>query len=153
MFALVAAAASDYASAQQASALKDGERMVARCLDFATANKYPPLSVAVIDASGSLVLFKRQDGASSASADAALLKARTALRLNAPTSVLGTVAAADAPTRDAFIVMQMTTLPGGSPLQSTDGLAIGAVGVSGGEAEQDAECARMAAEPAPAKKK
>ncbi|HEY0913452.1 MAG TPA: heme-binding protein [Solimonas sp.] len=135
------------------SALRDAERMIARCLDYVASQKLTPFSVGVIDASGTLVAFKRQDGASPATAEAALLKARTALRLNAPTAVLGGVAAADAPTRDAFLIMQMTTLPGGVPLADDKGRVSGAVGVSGGSAEQDAECARRAAEPAAAKLK
>jgi glc operon protein GlcG len=131
-----------------ADSLRDADRMIARCLDHAASQKITPLSVAVIDASGTLVAFKRQDGASSATAEAAMLKARTALRLNAPTAVLAEVAAADAPTRDAFLIMQMTTLPGGVPLPG----AAGAVGVSGGSADQDTECARQAVEP-PARNK
>ena len=135
------------------SALRDADRMIARCLDYVASQKLTPFSVGVIDASGTLVAFRRQDGASPATAEAALLKARTALRLQAPTAALGEVAAADAPTRDAFLVMQMTTLPGGVPLSDEKGRVTGAVGVSGGTAEQDAECARRAAEPAAAKSK
>ena len=133
------------------SALRAAEAMVARCLDHAASQKITPLSIGVIDASGTLLAFKRQDGASAATADAALLKARTALRLNAPTDVLGAVAAADAPTRDAFLIMQMTTLPGGVPFSDDQGRIAGAVGVSGGSAEQDTECARRAAAPTPGK--
>lgn len=134
-------------------ALREAERTIARCLDHAASQKLTPLSVAVIDASGALVAFKRQDGASSATAEAALLKARTALRLNAPTAILGEVAAADAPTRDAFLIMQMTTLPGGVPLSGKDGNTPGAVGVSGGTAAQDAECAQQAIEAPKARNK
>ena len=131
--------------------LRDSERMIARCLDYAASNKLPAMSIGVIDASGTLVAFKRQDGASSATADAALLKARTALRLNAPTAVLGPAVAEDASTRDAFIVMQMTTIPGGVPIADPsadrEGRAVGAVGVSGGAPEQDAACAEQALKP------
>lgn len=141
------------APAVQAASLKDGEGMIARCLDHAARLKYPPMSVGVIDASGTLVAFKRQDGATPATADAALLKARTSLRLNAPTSVLGPVAAGDASYRDAFLLMQMTTLAGGIPIANEDGLVVGAIGVSGGLSEQDAECAQKALETASAKKK
>ena len=58
--------------------LREAERLIARCLDHAASQKLTPLSVGVVDASGALVAFKRQDGASSATAEAALLKARTA---------------------------------------------------------------------------
>lgn len=127
-------------------ALFDSERMMARCLDHAAGRIRSPLSVAVVDTSGALVAFKRQDGASTATAEAALLKARTAVRLNVPTAVLGAVAAADAPTRDAFLIMQLTTLPGGAPFSDEQGRVAGAVGVSGATANEDAECARIAVE-------
>jgi glc operon protein GlcG len=134
-------------------ALRDGERMIAQCLDYAASRKYPPLSVGVIDAGGTLVAFKRQDGAAPATADAALLKARTSLRLNAPTAALGPAVANDAATRDAFLLMQLTTLPGGEPVASGSGQAAGAVGVSGGDAGQDAACARQAVGAEPGGKK
>lgn len=143
--ALCALSAGAQADAGADKTLRDSERMIARCLDYAASQKYTPLSVGVIDASGTLLAFRRQDGAAPSTADAALLKARTALRLNAPTSELGPVAN-DAPTRDAFLIMQMTILPGGIPVADEGGHAAGAVGVSGGTGEQDAECARRAIE-------
>lgn len=141
-----ALAATLLAAAAPAAALPDGDRMIAQCLSYAAAQKLTPLSVAVIDASGALVAFKRQPGASAVSAEVALLKARTAARLNLPTSVLGEVSA-DAGTRDAFLLLELTTIAGGVPLADERGAAAGAVGVSGAAPEQDAECARRAAEP------
>lgn len=134
----------------QADQLQDSERMIARCLDYAASQKYPPLSVGVYDASAVTLAFRRQDGASAATAEAAQLKARTAIHVNASTADLAQV---DAPTRDLLLVMQMTTLAGGVPLTDDKGRITGAVGVSGGTTEQDTECAQRAAEPAPAKKK
>lgn len=134
------------AAPAQATSLQDSERMLAACLDYATGQKYPPMSIGVIDASGTLVAFKRQDGASQATAEAALLKARTSMRLQAPTAVLGPLAASDARYRDSFIMMQMTTLAGGVPIADTGGRVVGAIGVSGGLAEQDVQCAEKALE-------
>lgn len=147
------AGAAVMAAPVQAGTLGDAERMIESCLDYAASQKLTPLSVSVIDASGALVAFQRQDGASSASAEVALLKARTAARLNAPTALLGPVAASDAPTRDTFLMLQMTTIAGGVPFTAADGRAIGAVGVSGAAPEQDAECARRAVESLRATKK
>ena len=121
----------------------DADAAIERCLAYASAQKLPALSVGVIDATGTLLAFKRQAGASPATADVALMKARTALRLNAPTSVLGPAAASDAAARDTFLLLQMVTMPGGEPLP--DGA--GAIGVSGAPADQDAECAQRAATP------
>jgi len=134
------------AAPKSSDALQDAERRIARCLDYAASQKLPPLSVGVIDASGTLVAFKRQAGAATATAEAALLKAKTAARLNAPTALLGPAVAGDASTRDSFLILQLTTLPGGVPLNDLGGAVVGAVGVSGGSNEQDAECARRAAE-------
>lgn len=134
------------AGCAHAQTLADAERMIDSCLSLAAKQKFPPFSVGVIDASGALVAFRRQDGASAATADAALLKARTALKVNAPTSVIAPAVGNDQPTRDAFLVMQLTMLPGGVPLADRSGKAIGAVAVSGGTAEQDTQCADRAAE-------
>lgn len=147
--ALLAAMLAMPASAQS---LPDAERMIAQCQALAAAQKLTPLSIAVVDSSGTLVAFERQTGASPATADAALLKARTAVRLHAPTALLAPAAAADAATRDTFLVLQMTTLPGGVPFVDAAGQVDGAVGVSGAAPELDAACAQRAIEPAPALK-
>lgn len=137
------AASSVHADAGRIDTLTDAEQKIARCLDYADTQKFPPMSVAVIDADGTLIAFRRQAGAAPVTADAALLKAKTALRLGVATDQLDDVAG-DAPTRDAFIMLQLTTLPGGAPFASADGKPAGAVGVSGGEAAQDTDCARRA---------
>jgi glc operon protein GlcG len=124
--------------------LASSERMIARCLDYAAREKLTPLSVGVIDASGALIAFQRQDGANAVTAEAALLKARTALRLNVSTDVLAPALAADASARDAFLLMQLTTLPGGAPFADAQGRPAGAIGVSGALPAHDAECARRA---------
>jgi uncharacterized protein GlcG (DUF336 family) len=133
--------------APEPDALRDGERMIARCLEFAATQKLPALSVGVVDASGTLVAFTRQAGASTATADAAVLKARTAVRLNAPTALLAQAAAEDGPTRDTFVILQLTTVPGGVPFLEADGRVAGAIGVSGSAPDQDAACAGQAVEP------
>lgn len=146
-------AASGFAGAAETrpvDPMQDGERMIARCLDYAASQKLTPLSLAVIDASGTLVAFKRQAGAGPATVEAALLKARTAMRLNAATAELGPAVAEDASTRDTFLILQLTTLPGGVPFER-NGVAAGAIGVSGALPAMDAECARRAVEPAVSK--
>jgi len=78
-----------------------------------------------------------------ASVDAALLKARTAIRTSAATAALAP-ALSDPATRDVFLVLQLTGIPGGVPF------AQGAVGVSGAQPEQDAGCAQQAVDVATA---
>nr|WP_298728974.1 heme-binding protein [uncultured Steroidobacter sp.] len=120
------------------SVSKAADRMIASCLEHATANKLPPLSIVIVDATGAIIAAKRQDGAPPASADAALLKARTATRAKAPTAALTSLVAQDQATRDVFLVLGLTGIPGGIPF------ALGAVGVSGAEPGQDASCAQRA---------
>jgi uncharacterized protein GlcG (DUF336 family) len=49
----------------------------------------------------------------------------------------------DSPSRDLMLILQLTDDPGGMPLKA-GGRIIGAVGVSGGAAEQDVGCATLA---------
>jgi glc operon protein GlcG len=131
-------------SAPADSMLGAAERMISSCIAYAAANKMPPVSVVVVDASGALIAAKRQDGAMPVSSDAALLKARTSIRTHAPTAVLSPIVQADAGTRDAFITMQLTAIPGGVPFARGAEAVAGAVGVSGGHPDQDAACAASA---------
>jgi uncharacterized protein GlcG (DUF336 family) len=119
------------------------DSMAQQCFASSRARAWPPFTIAVVDAGGALVLLRRQDGASSVTADAALLKARTAMRFGAPTEALVAMSQ-DSPSRDLMLMLQLTDDPGGMPLKS-GGRIIGAVGVSGGAAEQDVGCATLAA--------
>lgn len=131
-------------SAPADSALGAAEKMIASCFAYAAANKMPPVSVVVVDSSGGLIAAKRQDGAMPVASDAALLKARTSIRTRAPTAVLSPIVQGDAGTRDAFITMQLTAIPGGVPFSRGTETVAGAVGVSGAHPDQDAACAMSA---------
>lgn len=126
------------------SMLVAAEKMISSCFAYAAANKMPPVSVVVIDATGSLIAAKRQDGAMPVASDAALLKARTSVRTRAPTAALSPVVQGDAGTRDAFITMGLTGIPGGVPFARGTEAVAGAVGVSGAQPDQDAACATSA---------
>lgn len=118
------------------------DALLGRCLAQSQPNAWPPFSIALVDAGGTLVLLRRQDGASAVTVDAALLKARTAARAGAPTQALLAMTR-DAPTRDLLLLLQLTDDPGGVPLKS-GGAVLGAIGVSGGTAQQDVGCAAAA---------
>ncbi len=114
-----------------------------RCFNHPVKNGWPPFSIAIVDAGGALLDFRRQDGASTVTAEAAVMKARTSARVAAPTGALVAMSQ-DPPTRDLFLLLQLTDDPGGIPLRHA-GHLIGAIGVSGGTAEQDIGCANLAA--------
>jgi len=118
------------------------DSMVQRCLSRSKANAWPPFSIVVVDAAGAIILLRRQDGASAVTADAALLKAQTAARAGAPTAALAALSQ-DPATRDLMMLLRVTSDPGGLPIKLATH-TIGAIGVSGGTAEQDAACASAA---------
>jgi uncharacterized protein GlcG (DUF336 family) len=96
------------------------------------------VAVAVVNASGDLLLFHRIDGTQPASQDIAILKARTAARLHRPTKALEDGVAGG---RLALLSLSdVVLLEGGLPVKS-GGEIVGAVGVSGMQSAQDSEVA------------
>jgi uncharacterized protein GlcG (DUF336 family) len=95
-------------------------------------------NVAVVDAGGNLKAFHRMDGAMLGSADVAIKKARTARLFDMNTEELGPLTAPGGAlagielTNDGLI-----TFGGGTPLRTTDGTVMGAVGVSGSTVDDD----------------
>ncbi|MGO1768616.1 MAG: GlcG/HbpS family heme-binding protein [Microbacterium sp.] len=104
-----------------------------------------PMSVAVVDRTRELVAFARQPGAPIFTAKVATAKAFTAVSLAAPTDQTKQFTAPDGP----FYGLEMlgggviSTIPGGIPLVRSGDL-IGAVGASGGTADDDLRIARAA---------
>lgn len=99
------------------------------------------VAVAVVDASGGLILFHRLDETQPASLDIAIQKARTAARFKRPTKALEDAVAAG---RTAILALEgVLPLEGGVPVM-VDGKVIGAVGVSGVTSQQDAQVAQAA---------
>jgi uncharacterized protein GlcG (DUF336 family) len=97
-----------------------------------------PMAIAVVDAEGGLVLFKRMDGTLPASTELAVSKAYTAAVLRMPTHEVGELAQPGAmlcgiqQTHNGRIIL----FGGGYPL-CIQGQVVGAIGVSGGTVEQD----------------
>ena len=105
-----------------------------------------PQNIAVVDAGGNLVSHIRMDGAWIGSVDIAINKAFTARAFDLPTAELG---ASSQPGGQFYGIQQsnegrVVILAGGIPLKR-DGQVVGAVGVSGGDGEQDTKVAEAAA--------
>ena len=100
---------------------------------------------AVLDAGANLVAFERMDGAWLASNDLALAKSRTSVMFEAPSEALNAPLQLGEPvahfdhTNGGLLLMG-----GGVPITDDTGRLLGALGVSGGTPEQDAEMARTA---------
>lgn len=117
---------------------------IAACRAFAAEHKLPPLSVAVLDVTGSLVAFSRADGAGQLTADAAQIKAKSALRIGAPTAMMTEPAAKDPTLIPLLQQLGLTAMPGGVPIVQ-DGKVVGAVGASGAAPVDDARCSAAGA--------
>lgn len=92
------------------------------------------MSLAVVDAAGYPLALHRMDGAGLLTAEVALRKARTAALLRAPSRVLAERMASD----PALLALtDYLPMAGGLPATAEGGAVAGAIGISGGNAEQD----------------
>lgn len=120
--------------------LDAAKAMAAAAERFATERGWT-IAVAVVDATGGLILFHCLEGTQPASEEIAVLKARTAARLHRTTKALeegiagGRIALATLPGAVA--------LEGGIPIR-VDGKVVGAIGVSGMTSVLDGEVAAAA---------
>ncbi len=122
----------------QASAIIDAAIVEGRKRSFA------PLAVAVLDAGGHLIAFKREDGTGFLRSDIAYGKAWGALGLGFGTRELAE-RAAKFPTFVAALSAasqgRMIPSPGGVLIAGADGEVVGAVGISGDTGDNDEICA------------
>lgn len=100
---------------------------------------------AVLDAGANLVSFERMDGAWLASNDLATAKARTSVMFEMPSEALNAPVQLGEPLAHFdHINGGLLLMGGGMPITDAEGTLLGALGVSGGTPEQDAEVARTA---------
>ena len=123
-----------------AAAKRIAERAEARSAELGV-----PVVIAAADAGGNLMLLHRIEGALLASIEVAINKAWSAVAFQAPTATLGPLATEDGPfpgladTNSGRVVL----FGGGVPVH-VDGELAGAIGISGGTAEQDVDIATCA---------
>jgi uncharacterized protein GlcG (DUF336 family) len=100
------------------------------------------MDIAVVDAGANLKAFIRMDNAYLGSIDISIKKAKTARLFNMPTGDLGELSQPGAALYNIeFSNDGLITFPGGLPLENSDGVIIGAIGVSGSSVEDDQEVA------------
>ncbi len=124
--------------------LSDASTIIDTALAEARARSLAPLAVAVLDAGGHLVAYKREDGAGIVRFDIAYGKAWGSLGMGFGSREL-TERAAKNP---AFITVlatvssgRMVPSPGGVLVVDAEGVVIGAVGISGDIGDNDEICA------------
>jgi uncharacterized protein GlcG (DUF336 family) len=124
--------------------LADAETVIDAALAAARKLNLAPLAVAVLDAGGHVIAFKREDGAGIVRFDIAYGKAWGALGMGFGTREI----AARAEKFPAFITSlyaisqgRAVPSPGGVLILDGDGDVIGAVGISGDTGDNDERCA------------
>ena len=100
------------------------------------------INVAVADSGGNLAGFLRMPGAFLQSIDIAIDKAYTAAGFGFATSQWAGILQGDEALRLGMPVRPRNVVFGGGLPMREGGVLIGGIGVSGGSAEQDEECAR-----------
>jgi glc operon protein GlcG len=97
------------------------------------------MNIAIVDNGGNLKFFLRQDDAFLKSIEIAQLKAGTSAGFPFSTKQIGEITTK---VPGIAYVPGIVTFEGGLPILTADGKQIGAIGVSGGTAEQDGICAQ-----------
>ena len=124
--------------------LAAARRMIAAA-EAASREMRVAMSVAVVDGGDQLVAFERMDGADLVSVSLARDKAFSALMNRMPTRDLAPMVqpGAEFYGYDSLAGGRMVVFAGGMPLER-DGVLVGAIGVSGGTAEEDQRAADAA---------
>jgi glc operon protein GlcG len=109
-----------------------------------------PVAIAILDTTGTLVMFQKQENTQNASVGIAIGKAKTALDFRRPSKALQDGIAAGG------VGLRILGVPGAMPLEGgvmivADGKLVGSIGVSGVLSEQDAQVAMAGAAAAVAK--
>jgi uncharacterized protein GlcG (DUF336 family) len=100
-----------------------------------------PMVIAVVDESGILMLLERMEGAPLISVDVAQNKAYTAAAVRMPTHKVSEIIQPGKPAFGFHTMPRIAPFGGGFPIGADDKV-VGGIGVSGGSAVQDMECAQ-----------
>jgi uncharacterized protein GlcG (DUF336 family) len=114
-------------------------------LMVAEAMKAPdrPLSFAIADDHGDLVLFVRMDRCALLSQGVAKQKAYTSARIGAESGGFGKAISDRGWSVSDFGDANLLGIQGGVPIKDKDGVTIGGIGVSGRAASEDEEIAKI----------
>ena len=121
--------------------LDTAKKVAAPALAEARKNNWT-MAVAITDFAGDLVYFEKMDGTQTGSVKVAIGKARSAALFKRPTKVWQDIVAGGGAGLRILGLEGGVPIEGGLPLV-VDGKIVGAIGVSGGSAQQDGQCAQM----------
>lgn len=150
LFGLVSALAASGAWAQMPNpygppiSLEHAKKAAAAAIAEARKNQWN-MAVAVVDTGGDLVYFEKLDGTQTGSVTVAIGKARSAVLYKRPTKVWQDIVAGGGAGLRILGLEGAVPIAGGVPLVM-DGRIVGGIGLSGGTADQDDQCARAGAD-------
>ena len=102
------------------------------------------MAIAIVDPAGDMIYFEKMDNTQAASVAIALDKARSSARFKRPTKAMQDILAAGGEGMRFLALQGAIPVEGGIPIMM-DGKIVGAIGASGGSAEQDGQTARAGA--------
>ena len=120
--------------------LQQADQIMTSAIQESTNNGWT-MAVAIVDAGGNLIAFKRMDNTQVGSIAVAMGKAKTANNFKRPTKVFEDAVAAGGIGLRILSLPDVVPLEGGEPIL-LNGKVIGAIGVSGMSSAQDAQVAR-----------
>ena len=124
--------------------LENAKKAAAPALAEARKNNWT-MAVAIVDNGGNLVYFEKMDNTQIGGGDVAIDKARSAAFFKRSTKAFEDVLAAGGDGLRVLGLHGAVPVEGGIPLL-IDGNIVGAIGVSGGTAPQDGQCAKAGAD-------
>lgn len=126
--------------------LEQAQKAIAAAMEKAT-ELGTCMDIAVVDSGANLKAFVRMDDAWVGSIDIAFKKAKTACFFAMPTGQIGKLSQPGGPLYGIEHSNEgLITFPGGLPIVNTEGVLIGAIGVSGSTVEYDHIVAKAGAE-------
>jgi len=123
--------------------LDTAKRVMAAAEAEALAHHWP-MAIAIVDSGGQLVMFHRLDQTQHGSITVAQSKAETSVNFKRPTKVFEDMVAGGGIGLRFLSIRQVSAVQGGLPLLVA-GEIVGAIGVSGMQASQDAQVAAAGA--------
>jgi len=122
--------------------------MADACESHQKKTGYRPVNIAIVDAGGDLVLFRRQNNAFLLSIDIAMAKANSSAGIPMPTRAIQDIVYGKdgKPGRVPGLAhsKNIVAFPGGMPIKTKNGILLGAIGVSGATGDEDEQCANAA---------
>ncbi|MDC0004459.1 heme-binding protein [Porticoccaceae bacterium] len=118
------------------------QEMAQACETRQIANKRPPVSIAIYDTGANLILFHRMTGTPLGATVVAMKKGKSTAHFPTATKQWSAAAYGKNGTPGIAHLPNITTITGGLPIMTAEGVHLGGIGVSGSSGSDDEACAQ-----------